>query len=285
LEKISMKKTLIALATVAVTSTAMAQVTLSGKMGVGVSDSTDQAKSIGWTDGAVTFATSEDLGGGMKLSASSTLAFKSQSTAALSDGNSIALTGGFGSIDFVSTSADADALGVGSLPYSTADVMGGTTSNYTMSNYTLPAMVPGLTVAVRFNNGNAGAVATTDTNEQLRVTYQIGDATIFLASKTNQSEVKLTYKVAGATLNYFARTKEAAGTDKRKEYSISAPVGPVTLAMSRATRGAFLSGTEYNASYALSKRTVLNYSYGKFSTTAAATGDKTASRLKLVHSF
>jgi len=74
LENFSMKKTLIALAAVAVSSAAMAQVTVSGKYAVAYQsiETAAGAKSTGFgtTDGDVVFTAAEDIGAGMKAGAS-----------------------------------------------------------------------------------------------------------------------------------------------------------------------------------------------------------------------
>jgi hypothetical protein len=74
LENLQMKKTLIAVAALAATS-AFAQVTISGKLGFSIQKSdavttTSASQGMRMTDGDVTFAAAEDLGGGYKASAS-----------------------------------------------------------------------------------------------------------------------------------------------------------------------------------------------------------------------
>jgi predicted porin len=69
-----MKKTLIALAAVAVSSAAMAQVTVSGKYAVAYTSTESaagvKANGFGTTDGDVVFTAAEDIGAGMKAGAS-----------------------------------------------------------------------------------------------------------------------------------------------------------------------------------------------------------------------
>ena len=55
-----MKKTLIAMAAVAVAGVASAQVTITGKLGVGVRDSSISAKEIVTSDSGITVAATED---------------------------------------------------------------------------------------------------------------------------------------------------------------------------------------------------------------------------------
>ena len=99
-----MKKTLIAIAAVALASSAFAQsaVTLSGKFGYAYeSNKIDGAKANGFgtTDGNVTFSATEDLGGGLKASASMDVKVRGRGASSV-DGRdaTIALSGGFGTV-------------------------------------------------------------------------------------------------------------------------------------------------------------------------------------------
>jgi predicted porin len=72
-----MKKTLVAIAVLAATGAAFAQVTITGKLGIGIGKSASQTQANANTnnglqtfDGDITFSATEDLGGGMKVIAS-----------------------------------------------------------------------------------------------------------------------------------------------------------------------------------------------------------------------
>jgi D-Tyr-tRNAtyr deacylase len=286
-----MKKTLIAMAAVAVAGVASAQVTITGAMGFGIQDSSDQARELSWTDGKVTFAASEDLGGGMSISGSSTLAFADHSGTATGDGSSLSLAGGFGKLTYATVGADADKLGVASLPYSTNTVFGGTTDNYAYAQFDLPTLVDGLTAGVRWA-GAAGDVNVTNIVEQYRLSYKAGPATIAFNTKTGSAEVQATYDFGIAKVSMFTDTKRAEAADatmKRREFSVAVPVSSaLTLSASMASRPDFTAGqpkdtgTEYNATYVMSKRTSLSVNYGSFKTQGTV---KTANRIKLVHAF
>jgi hypothetical protein len=278
-----MKKTLIAMAAVAVAGVASAQVTITGAMGFGFSDQSTAARTAGFTDGNVTFAASEDLGGGMSISGSFTMDGKGSEGSPSMDGQSLSLTTATaGSLAMGEANAAKDKLGVASLPYSTETLFGGTTAGYTYAQYTLPTIVDGLSVGLRWT-GSAGSMATTAAKPQYRFSMSVAGAAIDFNTKPSStgtaSEVAVAYTVEGITLKAFADTAVASG-DKRQEYSISAPVGAMTLAASMATKGT-LKGTEVNATYALSKRTSLSVNFGSF------TGgtDTSANRVKLVHKF
>jgi predicted porin len=292
-----MKKTLIAMAAVAVAGVASAQATITGAIGFGIQDSSNQAREVSWTDGKVTFAASEDLGGGMSVSGSTTLALSDQSVEATGDGSSLSISGGFGTVAYTSAAADADVLGVASLPYSTNNVFGaansGVGSNYSNLTYTLPTLVDGLTVAVRWADAtHDGDVDVTDIAEQYRLSYTAGPATIDFNTKTGASEVKASFDFGIAKVSMFTDTKREETEDtkmKRREFSVAVPVSSeLTVSASMASRPSFTAGnpkdkgTEYNATYALSKRTSVSVNYGTFKTGGT---DKTANRIKLVHAF
>jgi len=286
-----MKKTLIAMAAVAVAGVASAQVTITGAMGFGVQDSTNQARELSWTDGNVVFAASEDLGGGMTVSGSSKLAFIDHGTAAEGDGSSLSIAGGFGKLTYATAGSDKDALGVASLPYSTNDVFGGTTDNYSYTQFDLPSLVDGLSVGIRWA-GADGDVNVTDIDEQYRFSYATGPATIDFNTKTGASDLKASFDFGIAKVSMFTDTKRAETDDatmKRREFSVAVPVSSeLTVSASMASRPDFTAGqpkhkgTEYNATYALSKRTSVSVNYGTFTTAGTA---KTANRIKLVHAF
>ena len=288
-----MKKTLIAMAAVAVTGGAMAQVTISGSLGFGVQDSSTTAKSIGWTDTYINFSASEDLGGGMSITAKQSLQGVGGDTADVtSNGTSLSLAGGFGAITFASVGAGADNLSVASLPSSTNTVFGGSTNAYTYLDYTTPTLVDGLTVVIRANQGNSDAIALTDENLQYRVDYKSGPFSANFRTTTGSAEAGGSFDFGVAKISFQAdttRAEAAASSMKRTAYSLVVPVsGALTASMSSSTRAAFTgeseaSGTEFNATYALSKRTSLSINYGTMTDTSDV--DTSAHRVKLVHSF
>ena len=291
-----MKKTLIAMAAVAVTSGAMAQATISGSLGFGVQDSSTSAKSIGWTDTYINFSASEDLGGGMSITAKQSLQGVGGDTADVtSNGTSLSLAGGFGAITFASVGAAADNLSVASLPSSTNTVFsstGASTNNYTYLDYTTPTLVDGLTVVIRANQGNVGAVALTDEDLQYRVDFKSGPFSANFRTTTGAAEAGGSFDFGAAKVSFQADTTRAETSSyamKRSAYSLVVPVSSaLTASVSHSSMGAYtgyskVSGTEFNATYALSKRTSLSINYGKM--TDRDDADTTAHRIKLVHAF
>ena len=220
----------------------------------------------------------------MSISGSFTMDGKGSQDSPSMDGQSLSLTtAAAGSLAMGEANAAKDKLGVASLPYSTETLFGGNTAGYTYAQYTLPTIVDGLSVGLRWT-GSAGEIATSGSKPQYRFNYKFGDASVDFNTKGSStgtaSEVLLAYTVQGVTVKFFNDTSVKTGGTKRTEYSISAPVGPLTVAASNATKGD-LKGTEVNATYAMSKRTSLSVNFGSFTG-----GDNTsANRVKLVHSF
>jgi predicted porin len=96
-----MKKTLIALAAVAVSSAAMAQATISGTFNVDMQNTMTAGSdpTVGMGDAIVSVSASEDLGGGTKASANTTFQTKAgRAGTVTNNGYSFALTGGFGGL-------------------------------------------------------------------------------------------------------------------------------------------------------------------------------------------
>ena len=288
-----MKKTLIALATLAaVSGTAFAQssVTLSGNYGFGVSTIGSAKAALGLTDGGFTFAAVEDLGGGMKASVSQTVAVKGHSTAATADGGFMELSGGFGSLK-VGQACAGKALGEGNLggAYGLAHAFGaGTdcTANWQYGLYTLPTMVQGLTVAARISK-TAGDISVegfsaAENSAQARFAYANGPMSVAYYVRSNTGEVHAAYDFGVAKVSFAADTKTSTDTNERTEVGVSAPFGATTLSLGYGKqKDTNIKGTQVGVTYALSKRTSIVAVTGKFTN---ATADK-ATRVKLLHNF
>jgi predicted porin len=301
LENSQMKKTLIAMAAVAVAGVASAQVTITGKIGFGVKDSTTSAKTMDWTDGAVTFAASEDLGGGLTAAASMAIGnLTSHQGTVDGDGASISLSGGFGKIHYASGASAADRLGVASglaISAGTAAVFGADVDSAAQFNYTLPEFVPGLSVTARISNTSGDEIGLTNKDAQLRLAYTTGALGVTyntIGGTSPATDMGVTYDAGFAKFAYAADvsgTYAATVARKRSEFSVSVPMGALTLAASTGTRQGSSDGStlvrakanEFNASYALSKRTTVNAAYGSFTTNAGAS--QSANTIKVVHTF
>jgi predicted porin len=159
-----MKKTLIAMAAVAVAGVASAQVTLSGKLSFGYSDSHTNKEGIGSDatagkdvagfgvhDGHFTMSGSEDLGGGLSAAASMEVLSRGRDTAISGRNASLTVSGGFGSVMMGAIEAGNGIMGLGQAGAPGIGLDGKVLSgaaNVDIVKYTLPTLVDGLTLGV-----------------------------------------------------------------------------------------------------------------------------------------
>jgi hypothetical protein len=164
LENSQMKKTLIAMAAVAVAGVASAQVTLSGKLSYGYSDSYTNKEGVGSDatagkdvagfgvfDGHFTMSGSEDLGGGLSATASMEVLSRGRDTAISGRNASLTVSGGFGSVMMGAIEAGNGIMGLGQAGAPGIGLDGKVLSgagNTDIVKYTLPAMIDGVTLAV-----------------------------------------------------------------------------------------------------------------------------------------
>jgi hypothetical protein len=200
----------------------MAQVTLSGKYAFAYQSTTTAAgvttKGGETTDGDIVFAATEDLGGGMSISASSALRLRGR-TPGSTDGRdaSMTLSGGFGKVMIGSIEAGNGILGLGGAG---APVIGLDSSKKTLSGagnidlirYYTPELAPGLTAYISSIEGVVGAGGSTSASTQVGVSYSAG-----------------ALKVSGDVVNY------ATGAATAAVNGICAVVGGATTAISTAT--------------------------------------------------
>ena len=274
------------MAAVAVAGVASAQVTITGKAGVGFSNSGD-GTTLGLTDQGIAFAASEDLGAGMSVSASMALAnVGGKSNNVTTDGSSFKFSAGGASFEYLDTVAGScgGVCGVGSLPYDTNAMLGGDSTGFRALVVTLPALADGLSTAVRYSS-NVAATTTTDETSfkpsgtpQLRLGYTMGAITAKYNYTNTANDYTLSYNAGVATLSVAGDGKRSSG--KRTGVSVAVPMGDVSLGISSVSMDT-KRGTELDVQYALSKRTTLRGSFGSFSGVTT----KSASRVKLVHTF
>ena len=301
-----MKKTLIALATLAVAGTAFAQsVTLSGAIGPEYSRSTaanNQATLANGDAGATNFAltATEDLGGGLKVTAYMQQRFNAVSGANANSALSsdaglprglqnvyLGVSGGFGSViagRFLTGPSGAyDAFGQWGTKgdYANAGVIGARNDNTVQ--YTTPSF-----------NGFSATVATTvttGTNKEYtyaRLSYSNGPLSVSYAAEKNQTaqgdkmqDIGASYDLGVAKVMVLNGKNTTAGVDtSNTSVGVRVPMGAATL------KASFRSGDTDNGSavgvdYALSKRTSLYADMGKVSTS----GTQTAYRFGMKHSF
>jgi predicted porin len=297
-----MKKTLIALAAVAVSSAAMAQATISGTVSAGYKSTNDagtKANGFGFDDNEFRISTAEDLGDGVKVTATLTLDSVADKKQVTGDGVTLAITGGFGGVSF-SQVGSSDYLPIDGL---TKQADGTTGDRVT---YTLPSLVKGLTASVTYKDGDEtqglGVKAITNTATTYSVEYNDGPLTAGLLyakftdrnaanSLQNRVGAKIGYNFGVAAVSYGMLNTDSGTADDVKEtaLTVSAPLGPVSASFSMATSktgtAKKLDGTALSLSYALSKRTSVVYyneSHDKLGTTDKKVKEQS---LLLAHKF
>jgi len=276
----------------------------SGKSGAGVKSS-----GFGVTDGNITFAASEDLGGGMKAGASMDVRVRGRGAAGVVDGRDayVYLSGGFGEIRGGAVDAQYQTLidlahpqqGVGLDSCNTKFNCGDAFVD--MLQYTTPSM-SGFTASVMLAdaNGAGGMQSTAATRDsvQLGLAYSNGpinagfEYTSFGANASvglSKSRYRLSgnYNLGVVTLGAgFGSEKYAAFTQKEYALGVAAPLGPVTVGLnyvSAKSNGTTESGWEAVADYAMSKRTSVQVSYR--SEDANLANNITLFRTRLMHKF
>jgi predicted porin len=316
-----MKKTLIALAAVAVSSAAMAQVTISGTIAAGYANDTTKAgvktSGYGFDTTSFTMSASEDLGNGLKASGSMAFENAGEDVATNGNGATLGLSGGFGSVVFSSVET-GDFLPVDGLTASSA----GTDAD--RITYTSPK-IAGFTASVAHQDAidegkPAGAVDTAKSGfapvNPLEIDADARGTSSVLTIGVNYTNGPISADIVSADFRGAAKGKDRLGvrgsydfgvakvtygqmketnTDTTKNVTetgltIAAPLGPVTAAYSMVTSktgtAAKRKGNSLSVSYALSKRSSIAF-YNEAHDTADGTGTSKVKEqsLLLVHKF
>ncbi len=282
----------------------MAQVTISGNLTMGYTNDTTAAgvktSGFGTDTSQINFNAAEDLGNGMKATAQlridQLMEQNSGSETIRGNGVTLGLSGGFGSVVFTSVES-GDYLPVDGLT-SSADG-----SDADRITYTLPALVPGLTASLttQDNIGVIGETRGTSAVTTFAAGYTTGPISIDVLRANFRGEklvgttvvdsrtgIRASYDfgVAKVTYGMLKQDNSTAADVTQTGLTVAAPLGPVTvtaaLATSKTVGAAKLDGRSVAVSYALSKRTSINYYNESYETT---TGDVKESALLLSHSF
>ncbi|UFS56196.1 porin [Comamonadaceae bacterium M7527] len=318
-----MKKTLIALATVAVAGAASAQVTLSGKLAYGWETASNPAgvttsKGLKVTDGNFTLAATEDLGGGLKMAAKMDIQSRGRGTDIAGRDASLTLTGGFGALTIGAVEA---ANGILDLGGAGAPVIGlddnnpvliGTVTAATQNKAVLDSAtnVDVLAYALPVGNGLTLTVKRTDANKTGEgsnpgTTYGAEYAAGALSAKLDRTSAALvkrtrvsaSYDLGMATIGYGYQTVKAttdglasvgAGTNKQTLVGVAVPMDAWTFGVNygtnkNTTTGLDNKGTDLGVSYALSKRTTFYVQNQRVKVGTNAASKTT--RVKLMHTF
>jgi hypothetical protein len=224
LENSQMKKTLIAMAAVAVAGVASAQ-TITGEYGFGWASDKAATKSANGaakagtkkagllqTDGSISISAKEDLGGGMTLSGSTTVDLKGRSSVN-AENASLTLSGDFGSLALGSIEFGNGILGLGGAGSAGRGLDngvaldGGTNADYIQ--FKTPALMEGLTAKLSRGEVGPGAGDGAAQSTGIGVDYSAGALTV-AADTTSYSHPAA--KAVTATSAVCAATDGSIGT-------------------------------------------------------------------------
>ncbi len=310
-----MKKTLVAVAALAAVTGAMAEVTISGMMEIGVMDLKNVTSNVGVKttslgdvngNNVINIVAKEDLGDGMAADIQYGFGTSGDNGAAYGNYQTFAgLSGGFGRIQagsFISPqfnlNAGGDATGAWSFP--TAWVNQNTTGTTrareffpaNQLQYTFPTLVPGLGLALtrKFGETAGSSVGTADS---ISVNYATGPFTIAYANTRSKFSVTETDVAQGWNATYdFGVAKVFLLSTSLKQgsadsitglsYGVSAPVGAFTFVAQIASATGTPS-TFAGATAALTSAGVVTTTAD--TTTAASTVDQSDYTLQARYSF
>jgi len=275
-----MKKTLIAMAAVAVAGAASAQVSITGAVGFGYSkDSTTKGYEV--TDGNIVFSATEDLGGGLAVKASTKLdsllgrgkASPTNADATVTvSGNGMFVT--MGSFESTNDARKGDVSGLSlekGLDQSTYNLESGNVDGIAASLDVMPGLSVGV-AHVEFANtaadadGNKlGDVTATAKGTKYSVTYTAGALMAYAstlkystAGTGSKTHFAATYDLGMAKVGFGTVSKGGSATDNATIYSVNMPMGAASFGLARATSGT-AKGTAIGASYAMSKQTTVYF--------------------------
>jgi len=252
-----MKKTLLALAAVAAMGVASAQVTLGGSIAVAVQNTVAaSAAKFDLADADINVSAKEDLGGGMTVSAGTSIsneAMRGNGTTA--NNTKLVLDGGFGTLEYKNELSGSAKLSAGvSVEDDMSDLMGGYVTQNAFS-YTLPA-IAGVRVGFEYAADDAAALKAGGAANVFG-TAEVGPLSVY-AENGGASEVwdvRVGMQAGPATVG-VRTTKE-----KTSELAVTIPAGAMTFGMHYATKDNGDKATGVNAAYALSKQTSVQVGY------------------------
>jgi hypothetical protein len=268
-----MKKTLIAMAAVAVAGVASAQVTITGNLAFGFAGDTTSAgastSGFGTDTANLTFSASEDLGGGLSIKGTASFESFQEDAFLKGTGTHIILSGDFGSID-MSSDESGDYLPIDGL----TDNGNGTIGD--RITYTAPAFGP-LTISVTAGDdlgvidadvgntvGKTTTVSATYTDGPLSVNFTSLDVNgAYASTLAGRTYAKVSYNAGVASVSYGIVKSDKATDNTETGLSVTVPMGALSVTAARSTSkdvgSTTKSGVALTASYALSKRTSIAY--------------------------
>jgi len=262
-----MKKTLIAMAAVAVAGVASAQVTIYGVVDAGITnDGTDTSFASG-VNGTprIGFKGTEDLGGGLSVAFTVETGFSNAAESATSIGDRgarVSMSGGFGTVELGSSILSASFFAraatdpTGTNNYAIA-TYAGATRNDSSINYTSPNIGGAV---VRYSTVLSADSTNTDAVQDISVAYTAGALTIGAASNDDGGttgkgkSIGIAYDMGMAKV--FGNSVTTVAQVKTTSFGLNVPMGAMTLeADFRTTADADVDANMVAAQYALSKAT------------------------------
>ena len=254
------------------------------------------------TDGFLKFAVTEDLGGGMSISASQQIAQSGRGGAVNAEDTVMTLGTGVGSFKYQNINAGSNLVGsLASLPKDVNYALGGD-AHLSHLSYTAPA-VGGVTLSVAsYQNKVTAGTSTLDTNSifsstkyatAYKAAYAAGPLTAAAEYRQHDGRTRVwagyDFGIAKFDLGTEVAYKDSSKA-KQTGVALTVPMGALTLGLHHEKK-ATDKGTEVAAVYSLSKRTNINFSYGNIVRTSADSGngaapfDGTSTRVRLLHTF
>jgi hypothetical protein len=275
----------------------MAQVTISGNLAYGFAGDTTNAgvstNGFGTDTANLTFAASEDLGGGLTFKGSLSFENFQEDAALAGTGTNLTLSGGFGSVN-MSSDESGDYLPIDGL---TSNGDGTIADRIT---YTAPAF-NGLTLSVTRGDDvgviDADVGNTVGKQTVVSATYVTGPLTLNVMSLdiggayettlAGRTYAKVSYDMGVASVSYGIIKSDLATDNTQTGLSVTVPMGAMSFTAAHATSkddgGTSYSGNALSASYALSKRTSIGL-YNESYETSGTSNIKEYSLL-MKHSF
>jgi len=292
LENSQMKKTLIAMAAVAVTSGAMAQAVISGAYNFDYQNTmtAGAANTFGMGDVIVKVSSSEDLGGGMSINANTTFQGEGgRGGAVSSNGYSFGIKGGFGGVTLKSYLNALNNLSAG---IAAEDDMNDVIGSYTFRTrlqYDFPAMIDGLSASLRWDTTESAATAATTTvagtgTTKYNLTYTTGPLTVE-GYGSNADGDSLGLVIASYDAGIAKVSVGLQDSDNQNEIAVTAPLSSAVSVGVHKIDSDVTDAYGARITYALSKRSALSFNYVDSTLGGANSKTGTNYRVRLAHSF
>ena len=288
-----MKKTLIAMAAVAAAGGAMAQAVISGNYNFDYQNTmtAGAANTFGMGDIIVKVSSSEDLGGGMSISANTTFQGEGgRGGAVSSNGYSFGIKSE--SLGGVTLKSYLNALNNLSAGVSAEDDMNDVIGSYTFRTrvqYDFPKMIDGLSASLRWDTTETAATAATTTvagtgTTKYNVTYAAGPINV-QAYGSNADGDSLGLVIASYDAGVAKVSVGLQDSNNQNEIAITAPLSSAVSVGVHKIDSDVTDAYGAQVTYAMSKRSALSFNYVDSTLGGANSKTGTNYRVRLAHSF